>query len=57
LAKHTKAGTYCVHAEIQELIEFCCRIYASQFRYLEYDSIAVPASPAAGTWNYTTGID
>jgi len=55
--KHTKVGTYCV--AFQNSIQD--RSYVAEYTQAvsnvwEYDSIAVPASPIAGTWDYTNGI-
>ena len=55
--KHTKAGTYCVACRNSGTDRsFVAEYTQAVADTWEYDSIAVPASPAAGTWNYTTGI-
>lgn len=55
--KHTLVGTYCValrnsgtdRSYIAEYTQAVSNVW-------EYESIAIPASPAAGTWNYGNGI-
>lgn len=55
--KHTKVGTYCVAFRNGNLD----RSYVAEYAQAVADtweaaSIIVPASPAAGLWNYTNGI-
>src|SRR5258708_37004513 len=55
--KHTKVGTYCIAIRNSG----ADRCYIAEYTQAvtetwEYESIAIPASPAAGTWNYTTGV-
>lgn len=55
--KHTKTGTYCVafrnggndRAYVAEYTQAVTDTW-------EYTSMTVPASPTAGTWDYTTGL-
>jgi hypothetical protein len=53
---HSKAGTYCISlrnggGDRSFVAEYAQKIADTW----EYESIVVPASPAAGTWNYTNG--
>lgn len=55
--KHTKIGTYCVGF----LNGGLDRDYVAEYQQTvsntwEFEQIAVPAPPSAGTWNYTNGI-
>lgn len=55
--KHTKVGTYCI-AFRNSVAD---RSYVAEYAQVvsdvwEFESITIPASPSAGTWNYTTGI-
>ena len=54
--KHTKVGTYCV--AVQNAGQD--RSYVTEYTQAvsdawEYTSLVIPASPSAGTWDYTTG--
>ena len=55
--KHTKTGTYCVSftnsgADRSYVVEYTQAVADTW----EYKEILIPASPSAGTWNYTNGI-
>lgn len=57
--KHTKAGIYCVSIQNAGLVPD--RSYIAEYTQAvadtwEFDSITFPASPAAGTWDYVSGI-
>lgn len=54
---HTKTGTYCVAlrnggADRAFIVEYTQAVSDAW----EYAEFVIPASPSAGTWNYTTGI-
>lgn len=55
--KATKTGTYCVsfHNEFAPDRSFVAEYTVSATDTWEYKEIYVPASPSAGTWDYTTG--
>lgn len=57
--KHTKAGIYCVSIQNAGIVPD--RSYIAEYTQVvadtwEFDSITFPASPAAGTWDYTSNI-
>ena len=59
--KHTKVGTYCVaFRNAGAAPPVADRSYIAEYTQAvsdvwEFEAIAIPASPAAGTWNYTNG--
>lgn len=55
--KATKTGTYCVSIRNSGTDRSCVVEYAvNSADTWEYKQCAFPASPSAGTWNYTTGV-
>jgi len=54
--RHTKVGTYCVALQNSGQNQSYIAEYSQAASFVwEFESIAIPASPAAGAWNYTTG--
>lgn len=55
--KATKTGTYCVALANSAFDRSCVMEYTiNASNTWEFKTVTFPASPAAGTWNYTNGI-
>ncbi len=55
--KHTITGTYCIAVQNSGTDRnYIVEYTQTTTNTWEYSQIAIPASPSAGTWDYTTGV-